>query len=63
MSSSKISVIALTGHHNYLDLARAAGCDAFLTKPCEPATLLEKVNEVLGEASAAVGGKQRTRSN
>lgn len=61
--TSDIPIIALTGHHNYLDMAREAGCDAFLTKPCEPATLLEKVNEVLGEASAAVGGKRRTRSN
>ena len=32
-----IPIIALTGHHNFLELARAAGCDSFLTKPCPPA--------------------------
>ncbi len=36
-----IPILALTGHHNFLETARAAGCDAFLTKPCPAPRLLE----------------------
>jgi two-component system, cell cycle response regulator DivK len=38
-----IPIIALTGHHNYVEMARQAGCDAFLTKPCPPEQLLAEV--------------------
>jgi two-component system, cell cycle response regulator DivK len=43
-----IPIIALTGHHNFLDMARQAGCDAFLTKPCPPENLLSEVHRMLG---------------
>jgi CheY-like chemotaxis protein len=38
-----IPIVALTSHHNFLEMAREAGCDAFLTKPCPPERLLEEV--------------------
>jgi CheY-like chemotaxis protein len=38
-----IPIIAVTGHHNFLAMAREAGCDAFLTKPFSAGALLEEV--------------------
>jgi two-component system, cell cycle response regulator DivK len=45
--TSDIPILALTGHHNYVQLAHEAGCDAFLTKPCEPARLLAEIRKAL----------------
>jgi CheY-like chemotaxis protein len=45
-----IPIIAITGHHNFLEMAREAGCDAFLTKPCPPERLLDEVRRVIGQA-------------
>jgi CheY-like chemotaxis protein len=45
--TSKIPILALTGHHNFLELARAAGCDAFLTKPCPAEQLLDEIEHAL----------------
>lgn len=45
--TSDIPILALTGHHNFVQLARDAGCDAFLTKPCEPARLLAEIRKAL----------------
>jgi two-component system, cell cycle response regulator DivK len=42
-----IPIIALTGHHNYAQMAREAGCDAFLTKPCAPQRLLSEIERAL----------------
>ena len=42
-----IPIIALTGHENYAEMARQAGCDAFLTKPCPPDALLAEVRRFL----------------
>jgi CheY-like chemotaxis protein len=42
-----IPIIALTGHHNFLETARLAGCDAFLTKPCPPEKLLSEIQRTL----------------
>src|SRR5690349_5013820 len=42
-----IPIIALTGHHNYAEMAHQAGCDAFLTKPCLPDALLAEVRRFL----------------
>jgi two-component system, cell cycle response regulator DivK len=42
-----IPIIALTGHHNYAEMARQAGCDAFLTKPCPPERLLTEIKRIL----------------
>src|SRR5882672_5151431 len=41
--TAKIPIIALTGHHNFLETARQAGCDAFVTKPCPPDKLLGEI--------------------
>src|SRR5688500_19045228 len=38
-----IPIIALTGHHNFAEMAHQAGCDAFLTKPCAPDRLLGEI--------------------
>jgi two-component system, cell cycle response regulator DivK len=43
----EIPIIALTGHHNYAEMARQAGCDSFLTKPCPPDQLLTEVKRFL----------------
>jgi CheY-like chemotaxis protein len=43
-----IPIIALTGHHNFAEMARQAGCDAFLTKPCPPDRLLGEIARLLG---------------
>ena len=43
----EIPIIALTGHHNFLEMARAAGCDAFLTKPCAPERMLSEIQKRL----------------
>ncbi len=49
-----IPIIALTGHHNYAETARHAGCDAFLTKPCPPERLLDEIGRVLGDVPEEV---------
>lgn len=41
-----IPIIAVTGHHNFLAMAREAGCDAFLTKPIEARRLLGEIERV-----------------
>jgi two-component system, cell cycle response regulator DivK len=45
-----IPVIALTGHAltGFQESARMAGCDAFVTKPCLPDTLVAEVRRLLG---------------
>jgi CheY-like chemotaxis protein len=47
--TKKIPVVALTSHalEGYLEGARAAGCDAFVTKPCLPEQLLNEIRKVL----------------
>jgi CheY-like chemotaxis protein len=50
----EIPILALTGHHNFLETARAAGCDAFLTKPCPAPKLLEAIRRHLGGAEEVV---------
>src|SRR5512143_4096131 len=42
-----IPIIALTGHHNFAEMARQAGCEAFLTKPCPPERLLGAIERAL----------------
>jgi two-component system, cell cycle response regulator DivK len=48
--TSGIPIIVLTSHYNYAAMARQAGCDAFLTKPCAPERLLGEINRILGFA-------------
>lgn len=43
-----IPIVALTSHHNCSEMAKQAGCDAFLTKPCPPERLLAEIGRVLG---------------
>jgi CheY-like chemotaxis protein len=45
-----IPVVAVTGHAlaRHSRVAREAGCDAFLAKPCLPEQLLETLREVMG---------------
>jgi len=52
-------VIALTGHAltGHEEGARAAGCDAFLTKPCLPETLVDEVRRLLGTPSQGKSGR------
>ena len=52
-----IPVIALTGHAltGFQESAKLAGCDAFVTKPCLPDTLVAEVRRVLGTAEARRG--------
>lgn len=49
-----IPIIAVTGHHNFLAMAREAGCDAFLTKPYEPKRLLAEIENVTRTAAPSV---------
>jgi len=47
--TKKIPVLALTSHalEGYSEGARAAGCDAFITKPCLPEQLLNEIRKML----------------
>ncbi len=47
--TKKIPVIALTGHAlaGHSEGAQAAGCDAFITKPCMPDKLVAEVRRML----------------
>lgn len=62
----RIPVVVVTGHAHSDDLAtaRAAGCDAFLTKPCLPQELFEKIESMLGRgpAQAATLRSRRPKS-
>ena len=44
-----IPVVALTGHAlaGHAEGARAAGCDAFVTKPCLPDALVDEIKRLL----------------
>lgn len=48
--TAHILVVALTGHAdaNNARIAREAGCDAFLVKPCDPAAVLGEIRNLLG---------------
>jgi two-component system, cell cycle response regulator DivK len=48
--SRGIPIIVLTAHAlpEYQERAEAAGCDAYLTKPCEPRRLVEEIRRLLG---------------
>ncbi|AKT41430.1 response regulator [Chondromyces crocatus] len=49
-----IPIVALTGHAlaGHSREARDAGCDAFLTKPCLPDTLVAEIRRVLATRSS-----------
>ena len=50
-----IPIVALTGHAlaGHAEGARAAGCDAFVTKPCLPDDLVVEVRRMLDTAKKA----------
>jgi two-component system cell cycle response regulator DivK len=50
--TQSIPVVALTGHAlaGHSQGAKEAGCDAFLTKPCLPAALVEEVRRMLDKS-------------
>jgi CheY-like chemotaxis protein len=51
--TADIPVVALTGHAlaGISEGARAAGCDAFVTKPCLPDELVREIRRVLDESA------------
>ena len=55
-----IPVIALTGHAltGFSESAKLAGCDAFVTKPCLPDTLVEEVRRLLAGENAKRGRRK-----
>ena len=57
-----IPVIALTGHAlaGFPESAKKAGCDAFVTKPCLPDTLVGEVRRVLGAPPARSSRRKGT---
>jgi len=52
--TSKIPVVALTGHalEAHSRSAKEAGCDAFIVKPCMPMDLLNEIRRILDSAAA-----------
>jgi CheY-like chemotaxis protein len=48
-----IPIVALTGHAlaGHLESARRAGCQAFVTKPCLPDTLVTEIRRMLNGAA------------
>lgn len=60
--TSKIPVVALTGHAlaGHAEGARQAGCDAFVTKPCLPDALVAEIRRLLdGQPTGADGRAPR----
>jgi two-component system cell cycle response regulator DivK len=56
-----IPIIALTGHalEGQSESARAAGCDAFITKPCEPNVLETAIRKILENSEDDTRGGRR----
>ncbi|MGH7459033.1 MAG: response regulator [Longimicrobiaceae bacterium] len=54
-ATSRIPIIALTAHALAADQAkaRAAGCDGYLAKPCEPRQVVEEVKKFIGPSEPA----------
>jgi two-component system, cell cycle response regulator DivK len=53
--ASKAAIVALSGHAlpSFSDSAKRAGCDSYLTKPCQPAELVAEIRRALDEKRAA----------
>jgi two-component system, cell cycle response regulator DivK len=51
--TQRIPIIVITGHAlaGVADSARAAGCDAFITKPCSPEDALAEIQRLLAQAA------------
>jgi CheY-like chemotaxis protein len=59
-----IPVVALTGHAlaGHSEVARKAGCDAFVTKPCLPDALVVEVKKMLERSRSEPVAKSKGRS-
>jgi two-component system cell cycle response regulator DivK len=59
--TASIPVVALTGHAlaGISQGAKAAGCDAFITKPCLPEDLVKEIRKIL-EASSSTKKTRRS---
>jgi len=49
-ATANVPVVILTGMPS--EYARKSGADAFLTKPCEPAALVEAIKRLLGQPTS-----------
>jgi CheY-like chemotaxis protein len=60
--TKQIPIVALTGHAlaGHAEGARQAGCDAFVTKPCLPDTLVAEIERILGATRADQAGARRS---
>jgi CheY-like chemotaxis protein len=49
----RVPVLAISGHAfaDSVKRAKEAGVDVFFMKPCMPATVLAKINEMLGRSN------------
>lgn len=56
-----IVIVVLTGHAEATSKARAfaAGCDAFVTKPCLPADIADEVKRCLDSGAGAPANRRR----
>lgn len=56
-ATANILIVALTGHAESASRKRAleAGCDEFMTKPCLPIDVAERLKKLLDEATKATG--------
>ena len=54
-STRSILVIAVSGHARpeYVDNAKASGCDAFMAKPCLPETVANEIRRVLAKSKTS----------
>jgi CheY-like chemotaxis protein len=54
-STKNLAIIALTAHalENHIERAMRAGADKVVTKPCDPAFLLEQIDSVIHERATA----------
>ena len=62
-TTKDIPVVALTGHAlaGHAEGARAAGCDAFVTKPCLPDALVAEIKRLLDSQPAKSDNLTRKR--
>jgi CheY-like chemotaxis protein len=56
-----IPIVALTGHAlaGHAEVARQAGCDAFVTKPCLPDVLVAEIQRILAARGSAANSTPR----
>jgi two-component system, cell cycle response regulator DivK len=52
-ATKEILVIGLSGHAFYAADARLSGCDAFMAKPCLPATVADEIHRALARSKTS----------